>query len=481
MYTSVIVGTGFGGISAALALKKKGISNFIMLERRNYAGGTWLQNTYPGAAVDVQSPLYSLAGRPYPWSHLFAKQEEIAEYTNAIIEENDLKKHVRLNSEVSKAEWHSNHWLITLGKNSIKTKMIINATGPLSSPIVPKFKGLENFNGEAFHSNNWQHDVDIKNKRVAIIGSGASAIQIVPAIVEQVKSLHVVQRTPHWVLPRLDWSFAPWLRKLLAIKPIYSLVRWSVYWTLELRVIAFKYSRTALKLAAERPAKKHLKKQIKNPILRDKVTPKFTIGCKRILVSNTYYPALQHKNIVFHDQNDGIEEFTKNGIRFSQSSEVSIDIVIFATGFNALDSMVSYPVIGQHGISLSQQWQDYPRAYLGTSLPNFPNFFTITGPNTGIGHTSAIFVIESQLKYVMHCVNEISHNGVVSIQPSELAEDDYTNMVHKEMKRTVWANGGCNSWYQNAQGKVIAMFPGFSFSYRRLCSKFVKSHHIILR
>ena len=478
----VIIGTGFGGISAALALKKQGIHDFIMLERRHFAGGTWLQNTYPGAAVDVQSPLYSLSGIPYPWSHLFAKQNEIADYTLQVIKEHQLEQHIRLQSEVKDACWQKDHWLITLkNEQEINTKIIVNATGPLSSPVIPTFKGLDSYTGTYFHCNDWRHDVDLSEKTVAVVGSGASAVQIIPAIVDKVKHLHVMQRTPHWVLPRLDWSFSPRLRKFLALKPIYTLMRWAIYWSLELRVIAFKYSRRALKAMAERPALKHINNQVNDAGMREQLTPKFTIGCKRILVSNTYYPALQHSNTTLHDQQDGIIEFTREGIRLQQSGEIKVDVVIFATGYSAVESMVSYPVRGENGIKLSEQWRDYPRAYLGTSVPNFPNFFTITGPNTGIGHTSAIFVIESQLKYLMQCARELIFNGAVSIQPTEAAESRYTDMVHKEMRQTVWANGGCSSWYQNAQGKVIAMFPGFSFSFRRLCRKFIKQDHKVVR
>ncbi len=480
METIVIVGTGFGGISAALALKKKGITDFIMLERRGFAGGTWLQNTYPGAAVDVQSPLYSLAGISFPWSHLFAKQSEIADYTKKTIEDHGLEGHIRLNCELKSAQWQDDSWLLTLSSGEeIHSRMVINATGPLSTPVVPKFNGLDCFNGESFHCNDWRHDVSLEGKSVAIVGSGASAIQIIPAIVDKVKTLHVLQRTPHWILPRLDWAFPKWLRKVLAIKPIYSIIRWVIYWALELRVIAFKYSNTALMWLADKPARKHLKKQIEDPLLREELTPDFTIGCKRILVSNTYYPAIQKQNTILHNKHDGIIRFTERGIEFAETGETQIDVVVFATGYNAIDAMVSYSVTGLDGIKLADQWRDYPRAYMGTTVPSFPNFFVITGPNTGIGHTSAIFVIESQLKYVMHCINELTTNGAKSIAPTIEAEKEYTEVVHKEMEKTVWVTGGCSSWYQNAQGKVIAMFPGFSFSFRRLCNRFKLKDHII--
>lgn len=481
-YSAIIVGTGLGGISAAINLLRLGINDFVMLERRDFAGGTWLQNTYPGAAVDVQSPLYSLSGHPFPWSHLFAKQDELAEYTRALLDKYDLHKHMQLQCQVRSAIWKENSWQLTLAnQQTLQCKMLINATGPLSSPSTPSFANFDSYKGPNFHSNDWQHNIELDNKNVAIIGSGASAVQIIPAIIDRVKSLHVVQRTPHWVLPRPDWKIPKALRKFMALKPIYAVVRCFIYWLLELRVIAFKYSPRLLELVAAKPALRHLKKQVTSESLRKTLTPSFIIGCKRIIISNTFYPALQKSNCFVHDKYDGVSHFYETGINFKKSGNCKIDVVIFATGYNAIDSMVSYEVKGRNNAILQNRWNDYPRAYLGTSIPDFPNFFVVTGPNTGIGHTSAIFVIESQMRYIMRCVEEVLVNGAVSIEPTELAEDNYSRMVHEEMAKTVWSYGNCESWYQNAKGKVIAMFPGFSFTFRRLCKAFKYKHHLIKR
>ena len=424
MHSVVIIGSGFGAITAAIALQKRNITDFVMLERRSFFGGTWLQNTYPGAAVDVQSPLYSVSGEPYTWSHLFAKQGELAQYTESLIRKYLLDEHIQLHAEVTESRWVDDHWQLTLSDGQIfKAKAVINATGPLSTPVVPEFKGLNEYQGAHFHSNDWQHNVAIEGKNVAVVGSGASAVQIIPAIVDKVKSLRVVQRTPHWLLPRMDWSFSPSVAKLLACKPIYAFIRWVLYWSFELRVVAFKYSPLLLKLVGYYPAMRHLKKQVKSEGLRDKLTPNFTIGCKRIIVSNTYYPALQKEHTSLHDKSDGIIGFWEKGIEFAKSGKVEVDVVVFATGYDAADSMISYSVIGENNQELAEQWKDYPRAYLGTSMPQFPNFFMVTGPNTGIGHTSAIFVIESQMKYIMHCIDRLQNSEVSSIQPTVQAED----------------------------------------------------------
>ena len=478
MYEVIIVGSGFGGISTAINLNKLGIDNYAMLERRAFAGGTWLQNRYPGAAVDVQSPLYSLENEPYPWSRMFAHQDELETYTNYLLNKHHLNDKIKLNSSVKKALWSGDHWLLTLESGEeLQSRAIVNATGPLSTPIQPEIEGIGNYEGSTFHCNDWPKDIDLTNKTVAIVGSGASAIQIIPAICSKVKHLHVFQRTPHWVLPRPDFKFPSWIQKILKFKFIYGILKYIIYFILELRVLAFKYSRTALKLVGEIPAKRHLKKQVNDSDLRTKLTPDFIIGCKRILVSDTYFPALQRPNVTLHDKSEPILKFTQTGIQTAKG-EVEADVVVFATGYSAQDSMVSYHVVGRHESSLATQWQAYPRAYLGITLPNFPNFFVVTGPNTGIGHTSAIFVIESQMRYIMQCIRQLQTTAK-TIEPTEYAEDAYTRMIHKEMEKTVWHYGGCNSWYQNSSGKVIAMYPGFSFVYRYLCKNFKLNNHII--
>lgn len=476
----LIVGSGFGGLSAALALKRMGINDFVILERRAFFGGTWKQNVYPGAAVDVPSPLYSIDGEPYPWAHLYAKQQQLAQYTEHIIEKHKLAGSIKLNATVIEAKWCGTYWQVKLENGKIfETKILINATGPLSSPATPKIPGLQNFEGKTIHSNNWHKWIELENKSVAIVGSGASAVQIIPSIINKVKKLHVFQRTPHWVLSRFDYKVPKNLRNFLALKPVNYILRCMIYWFFELRVIAFKYSPTLLRLLGDIPAKKHLRKQVADKNLRELLTPDFTIGCKRILVSDTFYPALQHKNAILHTKEDKILSVTNEGVITEKSGFVQVDLLILATGYNPEKSMVSYRVIGQKETSLSSQWSDYPRAYLGTSMPNFPNFFVVTGPNTGIGHTSALFVIESQIKYIMQCIKAVYGKSASSIQPTPEAENNYTTMVHKEMEKTVWHTGGCNSWYKNKHGKVIAMFPGFSFSLRRLCKRFNQHHHII--
>ncbi|MEK6670079.1 NAD(P)/FAD-dependent oxidoreductase [uncultured Aquabacterium sp.] len=482
-HTAIIIGSGFGGQAAAINLRRIGIDDFLILERRAWMGGTWSQNSYPGAAVDVQSPLYSLSFEPYRWSQMFAEQDELVEYTNHVLAKHGLREKTRLHANVTKVQWDgaSQTWQVQLeGGETLAARFLINASGPLSTPVIPNFKGRDTFEGHTFHTNNWQHDHDHKGKRVAIIGSGASAAQIIPAIAPEVQTLHVFQRTPHWVLPRPDRAFSKFERALLGNKLIYKALRTAIYWGLESRMIGFKYSKKMLNVVAQQAALKHIAKQISDPALRKAVTPDYTIGCKRIILSSTLYPALCRPNVKLHPKDDGIAEINARGILTTQGQQIDLDLIVYSTGYDATDGVISYPVVGKGGRSVQDVWAEFPRAYLGTSLPGFPNFFVVTGPNTGIGHTSAIFVIEAQMEYIRRAIQAVQQKGAKTIEVKPQAEADYTTMIHREMKQTVWQSGGCTSWYKSKSGHVIAMFPGFSFTFRQMAKAFKPGDHVIV-
>ncbi|MCY0107391.1 NAD(P)/FAD-dependent oxidoreductase [Pseudomonas monsensis] len=480
-YHVLIIGSGFGGQCAAVNLLKAGIDDFRLLERRDFFGGTWCQNTYPGAAVDVPSPLYSLSFASYRWSQMFAEQAELHRYTEHVIDRFGLRERVELQANVERVEWddEQKRWAVHTGaKGTFHAQFLINATGPLSQPVIPQIPGQERFQGKTFHTNNWDHGYDYRGKRVAIVGSGASAVQVIPAIAPDVAQLHVFQRTPHWVVPRADRLFGPLQRWLLGVKPAYKLLRWLIYWQFETRVIAFKYSRPAIRMV-QRQALRLLERQVRDSALRKKLTPDFTIGCKRVLLSNTYYPALTRPNVTLHTREQGITSLDERGINTQDGQHIEVDLIIWSTGYDATDGVISYPVSGKNAVQLRDVWAQYPRAYLGTSLPDFPNLFIVTGPNTGIGHTSALFIIESQMNYILDCIRTVQAKGLRSIEVRPEAERTYTEMIHREMERTVWKSGGCHSWYQSKSGHVIAMFPGFSFSYHRLTRALKPADHIL--
>lgn len=480
-YTALIIGSGFGGQAAAINLRRIGIDDFVILERRPWLGGTWSQNGYPGAAVDVQSPLYSLSFEPYAWTQMFAEQAELVQYTNHVLDKHRLREKTRLNANVTAVSWDAARalWCVeTAAQGTFQARFVINASGPLSTPVIPAFKGRESFQGTSFHTNAWDRDYDVRGKRVAVIGSGASAAQVIPAIAPLVRELQVFQRTPHWVLPRPDRVFSPLERRLLRQKLVYKGLRTAIYWGLESRVVGFKYSKAMLNVVAQRAALKHIKAQLTDPALRAAVTPDYTIGCKRIILSSTLYPALARDNVHLHTREDGVAEINERGIVTTKGTQLDLDLIVYSTGYDATDGVISYPVVGKGGVSVKQQWREFPRAYLGTTLPGFPNFFVVTGPNTGIGHTSAIFVIEAQMEYIRRAIAEVLERGRRSIEVKASAEHDYTTMIHREMKQTVWQSGGCKSWYQSKSGHVIAMFPGFSFTFRQMAKAFKPRHHL---
>jgi len=478
----IVIGSGFSGQSAVIGLQKAGIEDWIVLERRSFMGGTWCQNTYPGAAVDVQSPLYSISSEPYPWSQMFAERDELERYTNFIIDKHHIRERTELNADVSALDWDDDehHWVIsTRDGRTFRARFVILGPGPLSNPKIPDFPGRDTFEGHSFHSNAWDHDYDLAGKRVAVIGSGASAAQIIPAIAPEVGELHVFQRTPHWVLPRRDRKFSRLERALLKNRRVYGALRSAIYLGLETRVIGFKYFPGLLDLVAKRQALAHIARQIPDPEIRRKVTPDYTIGCKRVIVSSTLYPALCRPNVTLHDSSDGIDEIVPAGIITTGGDKVELDAIVYATGYDATDGATTFTVTGHDSTPITDLWAEFPRAYLGTTMPGFPNLFLMLGPNTGIGHTSALFIMESQLRYALDCIQRTRRNNRHAVEPSVEAEDRYTEWVHRAMERTVWKSGGCSSWYQNSSsGKVIAMYPGFSFSYRFRAGRFRSEDHI---
>jgi cation diffusion facilitator CzcD-associated flavoprotein CzcO len=478
--TVLIIGSGFGGQVTAINLLRRGITDFRILERRDFMGGTWCQNSYPGAAVDVPSPLYSIASEPYPWTRMYAEQAELRDYTEHVIDRHRLRERTVLGAEVVSAAWHGEAWSVRTSTGEVhRGRFLVNASGPLSTPVVPAFAGLDDFEGHAFHTNGWDHDVDLAGKRVAVVGSGASAAQVIPAIQPEVGALHVFQRSPHWVLPRPDRVFTRLQRQALRLRPLQRALRTAIYWKLETRVIGFKHSRWLLRRVAQREALGHIAAQVPDADLRAKLTPDYTIGCKRIILSDTLYPALGAPNVELHDRTDGIDHFDATGVVTASGEHLDLDAVVFSTGYDATDGLIPYDVRGRDGLALADAWNDFPRAYLGTTVPGFPNLFVVTGPNTGIGHTSAIFVIEAQMEYLMRAIGSVLDADAASIEVRADAEAAYTDWVHREMEKTVWHDGGCTSWYRSRSGRVVAMFPGFSFSFRRLARRFRPEHHVL--
>lgn len=461
-----IIGSGFSGLCMGIQLKKAGIYDFLIFERASSIGGTWRDNTYPGVACDVSSHMYSFSFEPNPnWSRMFSPQNEILDYLKKCVNKYDLEPFIQYNTNITGAGFdeQAGCWKIETEQGKIiETKIIVNGMGPLNRAVVPHFKGMENFSGRMFHSSEWDHSFDLNNKRVAVIGTGASAIQIVPNIVDKVKSLYLFQRTAPWILPKPDREMKLWEKRMFAALPFtQKIYRYAIYWILESSAMGLVINPKWTKLI-EKMALKHLKKSVSDEELRKKLTPNYIIGCKRILLSNDYYPALTKPQTRL--VTDGIDSIENNGIITKSGEKIELDAIIFGTGFNAAEYPKDFIVRGLNGKLLSDEWKQGPEAYLGTTVKNFPNLFFIIGPNTGLGHNSMIFMIESQVNYIIQCIQNLRENAYRYMDVKNDLQENYNREIQKKLSHTVW-NSGCVSWYQTSTGKNTAIYPGFTFQF----------------
>jgi cation diffusion facilitator CzcD-associated flavoprotein CzcO len=462
-----IVGSGFAGIGMAIRLKEAGIDDFVVLERAGDVGGTWQANTYPGCQCDVPSHLYSFSFEPNPsWTRTYSRQPEIWAYLRRCTERHGLGAHLRLGHELTAAAWDdaARSWRVQTSRGAFVASLLIDATGPLSHPAVPKIAGLEGFEGKLFHSAQWDHEHDLSGERVAVIGTGASAIQFVPRIQPEVRQLHVFQRTPPWILPHSDRPTSRVERLLYRLlPPAQRAVRTAVYWSRETFVFGFAKN-PRLAQPAERLAELHLRRQVRDPQLRRKLAPDFRLGCKRVLISNAWYPALCKPNVEL--VTEAIERIDGREIVLADGSRREVDTIILGTGFHVTDPPTAWLVRGREGVTLAEAAGTSPQAYLGTAMAGFPNLFKIIGPNTGLGHSSMVFMIESQLNYVMDAVHTMDERRIASVEVRPEAVARFNEEVQAMMKNTVWSSG-CASWYLDAQGRNTTLWPDFTFRFRQ--------------
>lgn len=468
-----IVGTGFSGIGAAVRFRQQGRSDFVLFESANDVGGTWRENTYPGIACDVPSILYSFSFALNPdWSRSYSPGGEIWNYLRDVAKRFGILPFIRFNHRVAEARWDDAEqiWHLQTQHGEYTADIVIGALGPLSVPMIPGLPGLETFKGKTFHSQQWDHDYDLTGKRVAVVGTGASSLQFIPQIQPKVAELHVYQRTPAWVVPRSERRISR-LEKLVYKHLPFSqkLVRGGVYAMLEVRVIGFIKEQRIMK-AIEKIARTHIARQIKDPELRRKVTPNYTIGCKRILLGNNYYPALASPNVEVITE--GVTEVRENSVVAADGTEREVDTIIWGTGFYVTRNPMWDNLIGRDGRSLSETWAGGMEAYLGTQVPNFPNMFLVMGPNSGLGHTSMVYMIESNIDYIERAVRFIDRNNVTSIEIRQDVVDTFGDEIQRKMQGTVWTSGGCASWYLDERGRNTTLWPSFTFEYRQRCRDF---------
>jgi cation diffusion facilitator CzcD-associated flavoprotein CzcO len=475
----VIVGSGFSGLGMAIRLKQAGVDDFVVLERADEVGGTWQANTYPGCACDVPSHLYSFSFAPNPeWTQTYSPQPEIWDYLRRIADEFGLRPHIRLNTAVESAAWleDERRWEIETPRGTLAARVLIAGMGPLTEPRIPDIPGLDGFAGATFHSARWDHDFDLAGKRVASIGTGASAIQYVPAIQPQVERLHVFQRTPPWVVPHSNRPITDRERRLYRRVPaLQKLARGGVYAGREVLVLGL-VKRPRLMRFLERTAKGHMRSQIADPALRAKVTPGYTLGCKRILPSNHWYGALAEPNVELVTA--GVREVRANSLVDAEGVERPVDAIVFGTGFHVADSPAAHRVRGRGGTLLDDVWQGSPRAYLGTAIAGFPNLFFLLGPNTGLGHSSMVYMIESQIAHVMAALGHVRERGAETIEIRPEAQARYNAELDRRMPGTVWSTG-CASWYLDRTGRNTTIWPDWTWRFRRRAADLRKDDYAL--
>lgn len=462
----LVIGAGFGGILAGIKLKEAGIEDFLIVEKDDGVGGTWWANTYPGCACDIQTHLYSYSFEPNPrWSYMFGRQEEIREYARHCVDKYGLGPHVRLSTEVRRAEWleNDNRWRVRTSDRTVYlARTVINATGLLSRPAYPDIPGLDRFRGKTVHSARWDPEFDPSGRRVAVIGTGASAIQIIPEIASKVSDLHVFQRTPPWVIPRPDRKisrFEKWLfRRLPATQKLF---RWLLYWRLEARAMAFVVFPRLTRIV-EWQGRWNISRGIPDPGLRLKVVPSFPAGCKRVLLSDDYYPALTRGNV--HLVTRKIREITPTGIVTSDGLETPVDTIILCTGFQATHPVPEGLFTGRQGLDLTLRWRGGMEAFKGVSVSGFPNLFFLAGPNTGLGHNSVIFMLEAAMRYVIDALTTMKQEEIPALEIRRDVEAAYNRKIQSRLAGTVWASG-CSSWYLDENGKNTTLWPGFTIEY----------------
>ena len=465
-----IVGAGFAGLGMAIRLKQDGRDDFVILERANEVGGVWRENRYPGAACDVESRLYELEAAPNPdWSRRFAGWEEIAAYLRGLVDDFDLGRHLAFGTDVEAATWDdgAGRWTLDTSRGTLTADVLVAAPGALAEPRYPDLPGLDTFGGPAFHTARWDEGVDLAGQRVAVVGTGASAIQVVPGIQPTVGRLTLYQRTPAWVLPRRDKALGDRVRALLRRVPaVQRAVRSALYLRHEALGLAFRNVWLARAVGAL--VRLHLRHQVRDPALRAALRPEYTMGCKRLLLSDDYYPALTQPNAEVVA--GGAVEVRPGGVVGADGVERPADVLVLATGFHVTEVRFAERVAAR-GQTLAEVWGPSPEAHLGTSVAGFPNLFFLMGPNTGLGHSSVVLMAEAQIEHVSNALDALDRPDVAAVEPRPEAQAAFIADVDRQMERTVWLTG-CQSWYLDDTGRNATLWPGGVGAFHRRVGPF---------
>ncbi len=475
-----IAGSGFGGLGAAIRLGEAGFGDYLVFEKSTELGGVWRDNTYPGCACDVESHLYSFSFARNPsWSRAFSPASEIKAYLYACAERFGVLPNLRFDHEILSAAWDDDAqlWRLDTRHGPFTADVLVGAVGALSAPAIPQIPGLETFAGTTFHSARWNHDHDLHGRRVAVIGTGASAIQFVPFVQREAAKLVLFQRTPPWIVPRGDHAISERKKSILERSNVAQwLLRARIYGLRELMALPFFDERIAK--VTQRLGMMHLQRSVRDPALRAKLTPDYTMGCKRILLSDDYYPAVAQPNVEV--VTDSIAEIRPEGVLTKDGVLHEVDTIVFATGFEVQKYPFANRIRGRHGCTLEETWKTRMTAHLGTTVAGFPNLFLVQGPNTGLGHTSVITMIEAQIDHIVAALSHLRSFTLSSLEPKPEAQAAFVAEVDAKTKRTVWVSGGCKSWYLDERGRNSALWPGFTFTFMKRMKRFVPSEFVLV-
>jgi cation diffusion facilitator CzcD-associated flavoprotein CzcO len=468
--SAVVIGAGLGGLCVGAQLRKANLQDFVILEKADKVGGTWRENTYPGCACDTPVAVYQFSfARTLNWSHLFPRAAEVQRYAEDLTDLSGLRPHLRLGQGGRAAVWDDARslWKVTTTTGEThEAKVLVMALGQLNRPQLPDIAGRESFAGPSFHSAQWNHSVALEGKRVAVIGSAASAIQLIPEVAKIASHLSVFQRSANWILPRLDREVSEAERRLLATTPEVSAIERehlylqsdAMFWQ------AFQYTEAGRAFYTEQ-ALNHLHMQVSDPELRRKLTPNYPLGCKRVLFADDYYPALMQKNVALVTA--GIDRIVPEGVVTKDGVTHKADVLVYATGFETTEWHFSVDITGRHGIKLRDAWKNGAEAYLGITVANFPNLFLIYGPNTNLGHNTITFMIERQTEYIVQCMKAMQTRDLSAIEVTKPAQDRFNHDLQERLAKTTWADPACNSWYKTPDGRITQNWGGDTREYRQ--------------
>jgi cation diffusion facilitator CzcD-associated flavoprotein CzcO len=464
----LIVGTGFAGLGMAIQLRGAGRENFLLVEKAQEVGGTWRDNTYPGCTCDIPSHMYSFSYEQNPdWTRSYSPQPEIYAYLRRVADDHDLRRSIRFGTEVASARWEEDaqRWTVTtVGGETYQCRVLVSAIGALHIPYVPQLQGAEDFAGPAFHSAQWRHDVDLTGKRIAVVGTGASAIQFIPEIAQHAAQVRIFQRSAPWVLPKRDHAIPERTRAAFRRVPgLQRGYRHLLYWTLESRAVGFNGHPRMLQLA-EQVMRRYVERTVSDPVTRELLIPDYRLGCKRVLTSNDYLKLFEQPHVSLHGH--GVRSLTRNGVVGGDGVEHEVDVVIWGTGFSVTDSFSQLHITGAGGRDLAATFERGGiETYLGVNVAGFPNLVFLLGPNTGLAHNSVVFMIEQQVKYVLRLLKEADSRGAGAFDVTQAAQDRFNRMVQAKLERAIWSTGGCTSWYLDSSARNRSIWPGFAWRY----------------